>query len=61
VREMDEMEIEVELSDDADRDIPNAISQLVYSMLSFRPTLRVVEHGVLPRFEMKAKRFFVQR
>lgn len=61
VREMDEMEIEVELSDGADSDIPNAISQLVYSMLSFRPTLRVVEHGVLPRFEMKAKRFFVQR
>ncbi|MCG3139177.1 MAG: Phenylacetate-coenzyme A ligase [Anaerolineae bacterium] len=61
VREMDEMEIEVELSDGAEADIPNAISQLVYSMLSFRPTLRVVEHGVLPRFEMKAKRFFVQR
>ncbi len=61
VREMDEMEIEVELSDDASGDIPNAISQLVYSMLSFRPTVRVVEHGVLPRFEMKAKRFFVKR
>lgn len=61
VREMDEMDIEVELTDDADADLPNAIAQNIYHALSFRPNVRVVEHGVLPRFELKAKRFFVKK
>jgi len=61
VREMDEMDIEVELADDADSQILNAIAQAIYNALSFRPNVRVVEHGVLPRFEMKAKRFFVKK
>lgn len=61
VREMDEMDIEVELTDDADPTLPNAIAHSVYSVLSFRPNVRVVEHGVLPRFELKARRFFVKK
>lgn len=61
VREMDEMDIEVELTDDADSQIPNAIAQNIYHALSFRPNVRVVEHGTLPRFELKAKRFFVKK
>lgn len=61
VREMDEMDIEVELTDGADSQIPNAIAQNIYHALSFRPNVRVVEHGALPRFELKAKRFFVKK
>ena len=61
VREMDEMEIEVELVDGADEDFPITLAQTIYNALSFRPTVRVVEHGVLPRFELKAKRFFVKK
>ncbi|OQY97712.1 MAG: phenylacetate--CoA ligase [Chloroflexi bacterium UTCFX4] len=61
VREMDEMDIEVELTDDADRALPTAIAQNIYHALSFRPNVRVVEHGTLPRFELKAKRFFVKK
>lgn len=61
VRAMDEMEIEVELTDDADAHLPDTIAQTIYNALSFRPTVRVVAHGVLPRFELKAKRFFVKR
>jgi len=61
VREMDEMDIEVELTDDADSTLPTAIAQNIYHALSFRPNVRVVEHGALPRFELKAKRFFVKK
>ncbi len=61
VREMDEMDIEVELTDDADLALPTAIAQNIYHALSFRPNVRVVEHGTLPRFELKAKRFFVKK
>ncbi|MCC7164864.1 MAG: phenylacetate--CoA ligase family protein [Anaerolineae bacterium] len=61
VREMDEMDIEVELTDDADPALPNAIAQSIYHALSFRPNVRVVERGVLPRFELKAKRFFIKK
>jgi phenylacetate-CoA ligase len=61
VREMDEMDIEVELADGADPALPDAIAQSVYSALSFRPNVRVIEHGTLPRFELKARRFHVKR
>lgn len=60
-RQMDEMDIEVELVGSAD---PTALAQAIAgrldSILAFRPRVRVVEHNVLPRFEMKAKRFHVQ-
>lgn len=61
VREMEEMEIEVELTDEADAHLPDAIAQTIYRALSLRPTVRVVAHGVLPRFELKARRFFVKK
>ena len=61
VREMDEMEIEVELAEGADPALVNAIAQAIDSSLSFRPAVRLVERGSLPRFELKARRFHIQK
>ena len=61
VRHMDEMDIEVELSHGADPSVVGAIAQALDSALSFRPNVRLAGRGELPRFEMKAKRFFVKR
>ncbi len=61
VRHMDEMDIEVELSDGADPSVVGAIAQALDSALSFRPNVRLAGRGELPRFEMKSKRFFVKR
>ncbi|MBI4672312.1 MAG: AMP-binding protein [Chloroflexi bacterium] len=61
MREMDEMDIEVELADGADPALPDAIAQSIYAALSFRPNVRVIERGTLPRFELKARRFFVKK
>lgn len=61
VREMDEMEIEVELADGADPALVNVMAQTIDSALSFRPTVRLVERGSLPRFELKARRFHIQK
>jgi len=61
VREMDEMEIEVELAEGADPALVNAIAQAIDSALSFRPAVRLVERGSLPRFELKARRFHIQK
>lgn len=60
-RQMDEMDIEVELVGGADPAVmAQAIALRLDSVLAFRPRVRVVEHHALPRFEMKAKRFHVQ-
>jgi len=60
-RQMDEMDIEVELVGGADPTVlAQAIAVRLDSVLAFRPRVRVVEHNVLPRFEMKAKRFHVR-
>ena len=61
VRHMDEMDVEVELVEGADRNIVAAIGQAIDTMLAFRPNVRLVPRGTLPRFELKAKRFHVQR
>ena len=60
VRQMDEMDIEVELSAGTDPDLIQAIAVKLDSMLAFRPRVRQVAHNALPRFEMKAKRFHVK-
>jgi phenylacetate-CoA ligase len=60
-RQMDEMDIEVELVGGADAAaMAQAIAGRLDSILAFRPRVRVVGHNALPRFEMKAKRFHVQ-
>ena len=60
VKQMDEMDIEVELSAGTDPELIHAIAVKLDSMLAFRPRVRQVAHNALPRFEMKAKRFHVK-
>ena len=59
VRQMDEMDIEVELCPGTEPAVVEAIAIKLDSMLAFRPRVRGVAHHTLPRFEMKAKRFHV--
>ncbi|MCK0513184.1 phenylacetate--CoA ligase family protein [Aromatoleum buckelii] len=61
VKFMDEMEVEVELANGADASLAQAIAEKLDTLLSFRPRVRVVPRDTLPRFEMKSKRFFVER
>jgi phenylacetate-CoA ligase len=60
VKQMDEMDIELELCEGADPDVIHEIAIKLDSMLAFRPRVHHVAHNVLPRFEMKAKRFHVK-
>ncbi len=59
-RQMDEMDIEVELCAGTDAALIQTIGTRLDSLLAFRPRVRQVAHGALPRFEMKAKRFHVK-
>ena len=61
VKQMDEMDVEIELAADADSSSAAAIAQALDSALSFRPTVNVVKRDTLPRFELKAKRFHLKR
>ncbi len=60
VKQMDEMDIEVELCQGTDPELIHAIAIKLDSMLAFRPRVRQVAHNALPRFEMKAKRFHLR-
>ncbi len=60
VKQMDEMDIEVELRDGTDPELIQAIAIKLDSMLAFRPRVHQVAHNTLPRFEMKSKRFHVK-
>ena len=60
VKQMDEMDIEIELCEGADLDVVHQLAVKLDSMLSFRPRVHHVAHNTLPRFEMKAKRFHVK-
>ena len=60
VKQMDEMDIEVELCEGADPEVIHALAVKLDSMLSFRPRVHHVARNTLPRFEMKAKRFHVK-
>ncbi|MFZ5463268.1 MAG: phenylacetate--CoA ligase family protein [Pseudomonadota bacterium] len=61
VRQMDEMDVEIELCEGADPNVIHAIAERLDAMLSFRPRVRHLPRNALPRFEMKAKRFHVNR
>jgi phenylacetate-CoA ligase len=61
VRHMDEMDVEVELCEGADAQVVHAIAERLDSLLSFRPRVHHVGHNALPRFDMKARRFHVNR
>ena len=60
-REMDEMEVEIELRLGSDAAIARALAERLDAVLSFRPRVAVVERDTLPRFELKARRFHVRR
>ncbi len=60
VKQMDEMDIEVELCEGADPDVVHQLAVKLDTMLSFRPRVHHVARNTLPRFEMKAKRFHVK-
>ncbi|MFQ5575653.1 MAG: phenylacetate--CoA ligase family protein, partial [Anaerolineae bacterium] len=60
--QMDELVIEVELAAGGDETaIPAAIAQSIGSVLGLRPTVTAVPRGTLPRFELKARRFYVEK
>ena len=60
-REMEEMEVEIELRHGSDPGIARALAERLDVVLSFRPRVAVVERESLPRFELKARRFHVRR
>jgi phenylacetate-CoA ligase len=60
-REMYELEIRLELAQEADLIATQlAIENTISESLGLRPAISVVPHGSLPRFELKAKRFSVE-
>lgn len=59
-KQMDEMDIEIELCEGADPDVTHQLAVKLDGMLSFRPRVHHVSRNSLPRFEMKAKRFHVK-
>ena len=59
-KEMDEMDIEIELCEGASPEVAHQLAVKLDSMLSFRPRVHHVARNALPRFEMKAKRFHVR-
>lgn len=61
VKYMDEMDIECELVEGSNEGVFSNIGEMLYTMLGFRPKLRAVEQDSLPRFDMKANRFHVDK
>lgn len=61
VHQMDEMDVEIELCEGADPEVVHAIAEKLDTMLAFRPRVHHVGRNVLPRFDMKARRFHVNR
>jgi phenylacetate-CoA ligase len=55
-RSMDEMELQVEVSGAAPEAVCEAVAREVWVALGFRPRVRLVPAGSLPRFELKARR-----
>lgn len=58
--EMAEMVLEVELMAEGDTAVTcQEIQQLFHNVLGLRPTVTAVARGTLPRFELKARRFYL--
>jgi phenylacetate-coenzyme A ligase PaaK-like adenylate-forming protein len=52
----------LEISKNADEETSrHTVDQAIQNELSLRPEIKVVPSGTLPRFEMKAKRFHVEK
>jgi phenylacetate-CoA ligase len=55
--ELDDMEIRTEVGKNAESGLADAISAAIRDALGLRVTIEVVPSGILPRFDMKARRF----
>jgi phenylacetate-CoA ligase len=55
-RSMDEMELQVEVTGAEPQTVCEAVAREVWVALGFRPRVRHVAAGTLPRFELKARR-----
>ena len=58
--EMVELEMQIETPAERAEEVARRLAEQLRSQLSLRVPVRVVPHETLPRFELKAKRFFVQ-
>jgi phenylacetate-CoA ligase len=58
---MDELGLQIEVSDADGDQVARALTQQVQRQLSLRPTVTVMPAGALPRFELKARRFIDRR
>jgi phenylacetate-CoA ligase len=60
--ELDEMRIEIECAEGADASVlASEVAASIRSALGLRPEVEVIPRGTLPRFELKARRFHVER
>ena len=61
-REMAHLEVDLEINKNADQETArHFVDQAIKNELSLTPQIKVVASGSLPRFEMKAKRFHVEK
>ena len=61
-REMANLKVDLEISKNTDEETARQfVNQAIQNELSLRPEITVVGFGSLPRFEMKAKRFHVEK
>ncbi len=60
-REMDELEIKIEVPGGEAAYVADALTLAIQKCLTLRPTVEVVPHNTLPRFDLKARRFFDRR
>ena len=56
-RELDEMELRVEVTTGDPEAIAAAIANKIRDALTLRVAIKIVPHGTLPRFDLKARRF----
>lgn len=60
--EMRELDVEIEVTDGADADaIRTGLEQSIHYTLSLRPIVTVAARSSLPRYELKARRFHVEK
>ena len=58
---LDELRIKIEVLDEQVERVVGALVNEIHRQLTLRPIVTVVEVGSLPRFELKARRFFDRR
>jgi phenylacetate-CoA ligase len=56
-RELDEMELRMEVTTGDSEAIAAAVAREIRNALTLRVAVKIVPHGTLPRFDLKARRF----